>query len=26
MEVSAIFWHFLDVMWLLLMAIFAFWI
>jgi cytochrome c oxidase subunit 3 len=26
MEVSAIFWHFLDVMWLLLMATFAFWI
>jgi cytochrome c oxidase subunit 3 len=25
MEVSAIFWHFLDVMWLLLMAIFVFW-
>jgi cytochrome c oxidase subunit 3 len=25
MEVSAIFWHFLDVMWLLLMAIFEFW-
>ncbi|HVY94329.1 MAG TPA: cytochrome c oxidase subunit 3 [Bryobacteraceae bacterium] len=26
MEVSAIFWHFLDVMWLFLMAVFAFWI
>jgi cytochrome c oxidase subunit 3 len=26
MEVSAIFWHFLDVMWLVLMAIFVFWI
>lgn len=25
MEVSAIFWHFLDVMWLILMAIFVFW-
>ena len=25
LEVSAIFWHFLDVMWLLLMAIFQFW-
>jgi cytochrome c oxidase subunit 3 len=25
LEVSAIFWHFLDVMWLLLMAIFEFW-
>ena len=26
MEVSAIFWHFLDVMWLVLMATFVFWI
>src|SRR6185312_17302197 len=26
MEVSAIFWHFLDVMWLLLMVTFVFWI
>lgn len=26
MEVSAIFWHFLDVMWLFLMAVFVFWI
>jgi cytochrome c oxidase subunit 3 len=25
MEVSAIFWHFLDAMWLILMAIFVFW-
>jgi cytochrome c oxidase subunit 3 len=25
LEVSAIFWHFLDVMWLILMAVFAFW-
>jgi cytochrome c oxidase subunit 3 len=25
MEVSAIFWHFLDAMWLMLMAIFVFW-
>jgi cytochrome c oxidase subunit 3 len=25
MEVSAIFWHFLDVMWLILMAVFVFW-
>lgn len=25
MEVSAIFWHFLDAMWLILMAIFTFW-
>ena len=25
LEVSVIFWHFLDVMWLFLMAIFAFW-
>jgi cytochrome c oxidase subunit III len=25
MEVSAIFWHFLDVMWLILMALFTFW-
>jgi cytochrome c oxidase subunit 3 len=25
LEISAIFWHFLDVMWLLLMAIFQFW-
>jgi cytochrome c oxidase subunit 3 len=25
MEVGAIFWHFLDVMWLLLMAVFVFW-
>ena len=25
LEVSAIFWHFLDLMWLLLMAIFEFW-
>jgi cytochrome c oxidase subunit 3 len=25
MEASAIFWHFLDVMWLILMAIFVFW-
>jgi cytochrome c oxidase subunit 3 len=25
LEVSAIFWHFLDVMWLLLMAVFVFW-
>jgi cytochrome c oxidase subunit III len=25
LEVSAIFWHFLDVMWLILMAIFQFW-
>jgi cytochrome c oxidase subunit 3 len=25
LEVSTIFWHFLDVMWLLLMALFAFW-
>lgn len=25
MEVSAIFWHFLDLMWLFLMAIFVFW-
>lgn len=25
LEVSAIFWHFLDIMWLILMAIFEFW-
>ena len=25
LEVSVIFWHFLDIMWLLLMAIFVFW-
>jgi cytochrome c oxidase subunit 3 len=25
LEVSAIFWHFLDLMWLLLMAVFVFW-
>ena len=25
LEISAIFWHFLDVMWLLLMGVFVFW-